>query len=70
MLSFPDRRQSVSSLSGPLQVVPDIDDQVNHPEQEVNYIPALLRTVTEWPSFSGTDRQTENLHILTSNTTP
>ncbi|KAJ8289268.1 hypothetical protein COCON_G00019270 [Conger conger] len=24
--------QSVSSLSGPLQVVPDIDDQVNHPE--------------------------------------
>ncbi|KAM3615129.1 uncharacterized protein V6R79_023869 [Siganus canaliculatus] len=29
--------QSVSSLSGPLQVVPDIDDQVNHPEhlQEV-----------------------------------
>ncbi|MBN3315018.1 STK40 kinase, partial [Atractosteus spatula] len=24
--------QSMSSLSGPLQVVPDIDDQVNHPE--------------------------------------
>ncbi|ROJ29315.1 Serine/threonine-protein kinase 40 [Anabarilius grahami] len=24
--------QSVSSLSGPLQVVPDIDDQLNHPE--------------------------------------
>lgn len=22
-------------MSGPLQVVPDIDDQVNHPEQEV-----------------------------------
>ncbi|TWW80059.1 Serine/threonine-protein kinase 40 [Takifugu flavidus] len=30
--------QSVSSLSGPLQVVPDIDDQVNHPEQEVKSI--------------------------------
>ncbi|XP_062395299.1 serine/threonine-protein kinase 40 isoform X1 [Sardina pilchardus] len=30
--------QSVSALSGPLQVVPDIDDQVNHPEhlQEVS----------------------------------
>lgn len=30
-------RQSVSSMSGPLQVVPDIDDQVNHSEhmQEV-----------------------------------
>lgn len=40
--SFPDHRQSVSSLSGPLQVVPDIDDQVNHPEQEVNYIPSLI----------------------------
>lgn len=25
-------------MSGPLQVVPDIDDQVNHPEQEVNPI--------------------------------
>lgn len=38
LLSFTNHRQSVSSLSGPLQVVPDIDDQVNHPEhlQEVD----------------------------------
>lgn len=32
-----NHRQSVSSMSGPLQVVPDIDDQINNPEhlQEV-----------------------------------
>lgn len=32
-------RQSMSSLSGPLQVVPDIDDQVANPEnpQEVGF---------------------------------
>uniref|UniRef100_A0A3P9BHQ8 Serine/threonine-protein kinase 40 n=1 Tax=Maylandia zebra TaxID=106582 RepID=A0A3P9BHQ8_9CICH len=30
--------QSVSAMSGPLQVVPDIDDQVNHPEQEAKVI--------------------------------
>lgn len=31
-------------MSGPLQVVPDIDDQVNHPEhlQEVNYLLGFL----------------------------
>lgn len=34
-------RQSMSSLSGPLQVVPDIDDQVANPEnpQEVGLLP-------------------------------
>lgn len=38
-------RQSMSSLSGPLQVVPDIDDQVANPEnpQEVGF-PAFLST--------------------------
>lgn len=36
-------------MSGPLQVVPDIDDQVNHPEQEVNYIPSLIRAAK--PAF-------------------
>lgn len=38
-------RQSMSSLSGPLQVVPDIDDQVANPEnpQEVGF-PASLPT--------------------------
>ena len=42
---FSDCRQSVSSLSGPLQVVPDIDDQVNHPEhlQEVNCMSSQIQ---------------------------
>lgn len=37
LMACSPRRQSMSSLSGPLQVVPDIDDQVANPEhpQEV-----------------------------------
>lgn len=44
MLCSPPR-QSMSSLSGPLQVVPDIDDQVANPEnpQEVGF-PTFLST--------------------------
>lgn len=64
-------RQSMSSLSGPLQVVPDIDDQVANPEnpQEVGFPSSLSMELlfrATVPSLSIMERDGSTVWSLSS----